>query len=71
LILTTAKFHSHYVKESDSGVGVGNSGKVGVGVGYFTSDSATLLANPPKMLHDPRLKTTALNYALGHAPKMH
>jgi len=26
------------------GVGVGNFGKVGVGVGYFTSDSATLVA---------------------------
>ena len=32
-----------------SGVGVGNSGKVGVGVGYFTSDSATLMGAVNKM----------------------
>jgi len=30
------------VERSESGVGVGNFGNVGVGVGYFTSDSATL-----------------------------
>jgi len=35
-----AKFHSLYVEQS----GVGNFGKVGVGVGYFTSDSATLVS---------------------------
>jgi len=44
--LLTAKLHSCYVKESESGVDVafGNSGKVrvGVGVGHFTSDFATL-----------------------------
>ena len=36
-LILTVKFHSLYVKES----GVGNFGKVGVG--YFTSDSATLV----------------------------
>jgi len=51
----TAKFHSRYVKVSESGVGVGNFEKIGVGVkvgnfgrfgivvGHFTSDSATLV----------------------------
>jgi len=55
LILTTDKFHSLYVKESETGGGVGNFGKVlseslvgvrnigNVGVGYFTSDSLTLI----------------------------
>jgi len=47
-----AKFHFLYVKESEMWKGwsrkfwkvqVGNFGKGGVGVGYFTSDSATLL----------------------------
>ena len=44
-LILTAKFHSLYVEESEPGVGVGNFGKVrvGVGVGYFTSDSATLV----------------------------
>jgi len=58
-LILTAKFHSLYVKESKSEilerseygsrkfweVGVGNFGKVGVGVGvgYCTSDSATLV----------------------------
>ena len=49
--LLTVKLHFLYVEELEweilertvSGVGVGNSGKVGVGVGYFTSDSATLM----------------------------
>ena len=45
-LILTAKFNSLYVKESESRVGVGNFGKSesepGVGVGYFTSDSATL-----------------------------
>jgi len=31
LILATAKFQSLYLKESESGIGVGNFGKVGVG----------------------------------------
>ena len=38
-LILTAKFHSLYVEESE--VGVGNFGKVGIG--YFTSDSATLV----------------------------
>ena len=38
--LSIAKRHSRYVKESESGVG--NFGKVGVEVGHFTSESATL-----------------------------
>jgi len=52
-LILTDKFHSFYVKESEVGVGnlgkaesgveVGKFGKVGVGVGYFTSDSATLV----------------------------
>ena len=44
-LISAAKFHSLYVKKS--GAGVGNFGKSesGVGVGYFTSDSATLLAS--------------------------
>ena len=43
--LLTAKLHSRYVKESQSGVRVGNYGKVeiGVGVGDFNSDSATMV----------------------------
>ena len=41
-IILTVKFHSLYVKKSESESGVGNFGKVGVGVGYFTSDSAIL-----------------------------
>jgi len=52
-LISTAKLHSVYVKESESGDGVeilersqceievGNFGKIGVG--YFTFDSATLL----------------------------
>jgi len=45
-LILTVKFHSFHVKESGVGVGVGNFGKVGVGVGdgYFTSDSATWCA---------------------------
>ena len=39
-LISTVKFHSLYVKESESGVE--NFGKVRVG--YFTSDSATLLS---------------------------
>jgi len=50
-LILTAKFHSLYVKESESenlersGVGVGNFGKSesGVEVRYFTYDSATLI----------------------------
>jgi len=38
----TTKLHSLYVEEP--GVGVGNFEKAGVGVGYFTSDSAILLS---------------------------
>jgi len=40
----TAKLYSLYVKESEilEKVEVRNFGKVGVGVGHFTSDSATL-----------------------------
>ena len=47
--LLTAKLHSCYAKESKSGVGggvgIGNFGKVGVGVGleHFSSESSTLL----------------------------
>jgi len=36
----TVKLHSRYVNES--GVGVGNSGKVRVGVVHFATDSTTL-----------------------------
>jgi len=51
LLILTAKFHSLYVKESESEIlerselGVGNFAKSesGIGVGYFTSDSATLV----------------------------
>ena len=51
-LILTVKFHSLYVKESESEIlespesGVGNFGKVGVGVGvrYFTSNSAALSA---------------------------
>jgi len=44
-LILTAKFHSLYVKESESGAGVGYFGNSDLesGVGYFTSDSATLL----------------------------
>jgi len=49
--MSTAKLHSCYAKESELGVGsfrkagVGDFGKVVVGVGNFTSDSATLRAS--------------------------
>jgi len=43
--LLTAKLHSLYVKESESGVRVGHFWNVvvGVGVGYSTSNSGTLV----------------------------
>jgi len=45
--ILTAQLHSLYVKESKilerSGVGNGNFGKVGVGVGYFTSNFAAVV----------------------------
>jgi len=58
-LILTAKFHSLYVKESEilqrSESGVGNFEKVGVG--YFTSDSATLLISP---MVNPALATNAV-----------
>ena len=39
--LFTAKLHSLYVKGSESGVGIFGKVEIGVGVGHFTSDSAT------------------------------
>jgi len=39
----TGRLHSRYVKESESGIGVGNFAKCGIGVGHFTSDSVTLV----------------------------
>jgi len=46
----TVKFHSLYVKES----GVGNFGKVGVGIGNFTSDSATLVKGARNSVPSPQ-----------------
>ena len=52
-LILAAKFHSLYIKESEilerSDSGVGNFGKVGVGVGYFISDSATLVDTQKKL----------------------
>ena len=48
----TVKFHPRYVKESEIlerlESGVGHFGKVGVGVGHFSSDPATLLPSSTK-----------------------
>jgi len=43
--LLTAKLNSRYVNES--GVAVGNFGKVRVGVGHFTTDFTALLSAIP------------------------
>ena len=45
-LILTAKFHSLYVKESESGVGSEIVVRSRVGIGCFTSDSATLNCSP-------------------------
>jgi len=44
--LLAVKLHSRYTKEPGLRVGNFEKVRVGVGVGYFTSDSATLLGGP-------------------------
>jgi len=44
--LLTAKLHSCYAKESESGVGAGNFGKAGVGVGVRTDILLELVLKP-------------------------
>ena len=54
-VIVKAKFHSFCVNETESGVGVGNFEKVGAGVGagYFTTDSATLVAENETVTKSP------------------
>jgi len=77
-VIVKARFHTLCVKETESGVGVGNFEKIGAGVGagYFTTDSATLVTANETVTKSPFMPSflaaaTSIRRLMVNAGPMH